>query len=366
MSNTLGIYIHVPFCGKKCGYCDFYSVSYIKKTADEYTEAVLRNIRHYSDKSRIVDTVYFGGGTPSLLTAEQIEALIREIRKSFTLDDNAEVTLEANPNTVTAQKLSELRNSGINRLSFGVQSLADDELELLGRVHTAERAKKAVSDAHNAGFDNISCDLMIAIPKQTAESLEYSIKELAKLPIQHISAYILKIEEGTPFCENGISESCPDEDESAELYLRMIHLLENHGFMQYEVSNFAKSGFESRHNCRYWKCLDYIGIGPSAHSCHKGKRFAVSRDIRSFIGNEVQPVYVTDEAPCGFEERSMLCLRLKEGLDLNETGSHREIIEKKIPHLVKAGYAEFDGRFVSLTSKGFLMSNSVIEYLIFE
>lgn len=366
MSNTLGIYIHVPFCGKKCGYCDFYSVNYLKKTADEYTEAVLRNIRHYSDKSRIVDTLYFGGGTPSLLTSKQIEAVIGEIRESFTLDGNAEITLEANPNTVTAQKLSDLRKSGINRLSLGIQSLVDDELALLGRTHSAERARKAVTDAHNAGFENISCDLMIAIPKQTTESLEYSIKELAKLPIQHISAYILKIEDGTPFCTSGISESCPDEDKSAELYLKMVQLLEGHGFMQYEVSNFAKSGFESRHNCRYWKCLDYIGIGPSAHSCHKGKRFAVPRDIHLFIENEIQPISVTDETPCGFEERSMLRLRLKEGLDLNETGPHRTSIEKKIPHLVKAGYAEFDGRFVSLTAKGFLMSNSVIEYLIFE
>lgn len=364
--NSLGIYIHVPFCGKKCDYCDFYSVSYLKSTAEEYVKAVIRNIRNYSDKARMVDTVYFGGGTPSLLTSVQIEAVLSELRESFTLDENAEITLEANPNTVTEQKLSELRKSGINRLSFGVQSFIDEELKLLGRTHSAERAVQAVTDAHSAGFENISCDLMIALPKQTAESLEFSINKLAKLPVQHISAYILKIEDGTPFCINGIAESCPDEDESAELYLKMVQLLESHGFIQYEVSNFAKPGFESRHNCRYWKCLDYIGIGPSAHSCYGGKRFAVPRDIRSFIESNIQPAYITDEAPCGFEERSMLRLRLKEGLDLNETGSHRASIEKKIPHLIKAGYAEYDGRFVSLTANGFLMSNSVIEYLVFE
>lgn len=361
-----GIYIHVPFCGKKCGYCDFYSVSYTKKTADAYTEAVLRNIRYYSDKNSTVDTVYFGGGTPSLLTAEQIEAIVNTIRSSFIMDDKAEVTLEANPNTVTEQKLTELKRAGINRISFGVQSLVDKELELLGRTHSAERAVKAVTDAFNAGFGNISCDLMLALPRQTKKSLEYSIKRLAELPVQHISAYILKIEEGTPFCVNNVAEDCPDDEETAELYLEMVRLLENNGFMQYEVSNFAKNGFESRHNCRYWKCLDYIGFGPSAHSCFGGKRFAVPRDIYAFIESDIQPTYITDDSPCGFEERSMLRLRLKEGLDLAEAGSHRNEIEKKIPHLVKAGYAEFDGRFVSLTAKGFLMSNSVIEYLIFE
>lgn len=361
----LGIYIHVPFCGKKCDYCDFYSVSFNKNYAEEYVNAVLRNIRHYSDNFCTIDTIYFGGGTPSLLTPHQISCIISEIGKCFVLDSNAEITLETNPNTVSEQKLRELRNAGVNRISFGVQSMNNDELKLLGRSHSEERAEKAVTDANNAGFKNISCDLMISLPYQTEEKLEYSIKRFAELPIQHVSAYILKIEENTPFFSNGVDKICPDEDESAELYMKTVELLENVGFMQYEVSNFAKKGFESRHNSRYWKCLDYIGIGPSAHSCYKGKRFAVARDLDSFLKNNVQQTVVTDDAPCGFEERAMLALRLKEGLNLTETGTHRTSIEKKIPHLVKAGYAEFDGHFVSLTPKGFLMSNSVIEYLIF-
>lgn len=363
--NPLGLYIHVPFCGKKCGYCDFYSVCYTKKTADSYVNAVLRNLRHYSDKTRTTDTVYFGGGTPSLLTAAQLEEIISSIKNFFLLADNAEITLETNPNTVTSEKLSELRKTGINRLSFGVQSLADNELMLLGRTHSAERAVKAVNDAYNAGFRNISCDLMLGIPGQTRESLEYSINRLADLPIQHISAYILKIEEGTPFSSGSIKELLPDEDETAALYLEMVRLLENHGFMQYEVSNFAKHDFESRHNCRYWNCLDYIGIGPSAHSCCKGKRFAAERNLSDFIESRIQNTIVTDEAPCGFEERSMLALRLKKGLDLTQTGSHRTDIEKKIPGLIKAGYARYDGRFLSLTPEGFLVSNSIIEHLVF-
>jgi len=363
--NTLGIYVHVPFCGKKCGYCDFYSVCYSKVQAELYVNAVLRNIRHYSDKSRTVDTVYFGGGTPSLLTAEQLSEIVSEIGRSFDLDPHAEITLEANPNTLTPEKLAGLRNAGINRLSIGVQSMCDAELKLLGRSHSAERAARAVRDAAEAGFRNISCDLMLGIPTQTPDSLTASIGTLAELPIQHVSAYILKIEDGTPFDCGEVKASLPDEDATAELYLLAVRELGRHGFEQYEVSNFAKAGFESRHNCRYWRCEDYLGIGPAAHSCCGGGRFAVPRDISAFIGADVQPTEVTDEHPCGFEEYAMLRLRLAEGLDLTDVPEHRSDIEKKLPALVKAGYVRFDGERVSLTPEGFLVSNSVIEALVF-
>ena len=363
--NTLGIYIHVPFCGKKCSYCDFYSVCDTKKQAELYVGAVLRNIRHYADTSRTVDTVYFGGGTPSLLTCEQLAEIMSAISKSFALSSDAEVTLEANPSTLTPEKLRGLRSSGINRLSIGVQSMSDRELKILGRSHTADRAEKAVLDAANAGFTNISCDLMTALPEQTPDSLAASIERLSALPIQHISAYILKIEEGTPFDCRDVRSMLPDEDETAELYLLMVKLLRERGFAQYEVSNFAKNGFESRHNCRYWKCLDYLGIGPAAHSCYNGKRFAVERDISGFISSPVQAVTVTDDAPCGLEEFAMLRLRLAEGLLLSDVEAHREEIIKKIPPLQKAGYVCFDGERVSLTPEGFLVSNSVIERLIF-
>ncbi|MCR5599262.1 MAG: radical SAM family heme chaperone HemW [Ruminococcus sp.] len=362
---SLGIYIHVPFCGRKCSYCDFYSVNWSKAAAEGYAAAVLRNIRHYADDSQLVDTVYFGGGTPSLLAASKIGSMINEIGKSFRLDEKAEITLEANPCTLNAEKLSELRNIGVNRLSIGVQSMIDDELRTLGRLHTAARAEQAVLDAAAAGFENISCDLMAALPDQKPEALRYSIERLAALPIQHISAYILKTENGTAFDCEEIRSRLPDEDASAELYLQMVELLENHGFMQYEVSNFAKNGFESRHNCRYWKCMDYLGIGPAAHSCYKGKRFAVERDIADFVSSPVQNVTVTDESPCGFEEFAMLRLRLKEGLLLSDAEEHRGEILRKLPPLLKDGYAETDGERVWLTTKGFLMSNSVIEYLVF-
>ncbi|MGN0616754.1 radical SAM family heme chaperone HemW [Ruminococcus flavefaciens] len=363
--SRLGIYIHVPFCGRKCAYCDFYSVNWSKSAAVDYTAAVLRNIRHYGDKTQTVDTVYFGGGTPSLLTAEQISSIISEIRSCFALEESAEITLEANPCTLSAEKLAELRKIGINRLSIGVQSMIDRELKILGRMHTAERAEQAVLEAARAGFDNISCDLMIALPDQKPEDMRFSIERMAALPVQHISAYILKTENGTPFDCAEIRDRLPDEDSIAELYLAMVELLEKHGFMQYEVSNFAKEGFESRHNTRYWKCLDYLGIGPGAHSCYEGKRFAVERDLSAFIADDVQQVTVTDESPCGFEEFAMLRLRLKEGLILDDVPEHRAELLKKLPPLLKEGYAETDGERIWLTPKGFLMSNSVIEYLVF-
>lgn len=363
--NTLGIYIHVPFCAKKCSYCDFYSVCYTKMQAELYCDAVLRNIRHYADKNTSVDTVYFGGGTPTLLAPEQISSFLAEIKKCFTLAENAEITIEANPNTLSPDRLSKLRETGINRLSIGVQSMNNDELKFLGRTHSAERAQKTIIDAVNAGFENISCDLMIALPNQSEYSLKNSINILTSMPVTHISAYILKIEENTPFNRPEIRNIMPDDDTTAELYLSMVELLNKKGFAQYEVSNFAKTGFESRHNCRYWKCLDYLGIGSSAHSCYKGRRFAVKSDLQEFITSDVQPVEITDCSPCGFEEFAMLRLRLAEGLNLSDVESHRNEIVKKISPLEKAGYIKFNGENISLTAKGFLVSNSVIEYLIF-
>lgn len=363
--TELGLYFHVPFCGRKCRYCAFYSIPYTKNSAEGYVSAVLRNIEFYGDVSRPTDTVYFGGGTPSLLSGSDISRIMKGIRESFCLTDDAEVTLEANPNTLTPKKLAELRCCGVNRLSIGVQSMNNDELSFLGRSHSAERAEKAVEDAKNAGFTNISCDLMLALPMQTPKTLGHSVRKLASLPIQHVSAYILKVEEGTPFETEGVSELLPDEDGAAELYLETVRLLAEYGFEQYEVSNFAKRGFKSRHNSRYWKCLDYIGIGPSAHSCSGGVRFVAESDVQRFIDSEHQPVTITDEHPLGFEERAMLRLRLTEGLDLGKCGDRRVDIERKLPRLISEGYLLRNENNIALTPKGFLMSNSVIAYLIF-
>ena len=364
LHGGLGIYIHVPFCAVKCGYCSFCSVGWSGTKAEGYVQAVLRNIRDCSDTSRPTDTVYFGGGTPSLLRPEQIAEITGELRRCFAVTEDAEITLEANPNTLSPERLSGYREAGINRLSIGVQSMDDEELRLLGRRHTSARAERAVLDAVNAGFENISCDLMLALPGQTPEKAERSADMLASLPIQHISAYLLKVEDGTPFQSRGMEERLPDEDETSEIYLRTVKRLESHGFMQYEISNFARPGYESRHNDRYWLCEDYIGIGPSAHSCCGGRRYAVPPDVDLFISSPAQITEVTDENPCSPEEIVMLALRLKCGLDLRRVESIRAGIEKKIPALVSAGLCVFDRQTLALTPEGFLVSNSVIAHLI--
>ena len=365
ITKDTGIYIHVPFCAKKCAYCDFYSEPYRKNTVEDYINAVMRNIQAYSDKACIADTIYFGGGTPSLLSPEQVGNIIQAVQNNFILTENAEITLETNPNTVDFKKLSACRKAGINRISIGLQSMIDKELKFLGRTHSAERAEKAVLDAYNAGFDNISCDVMIAIPEQSAESLIYTLERIVALPVKHISGYILKIEHGTPFDCDRIKNILPDDDKTADLYIEMVDFLKNKGFLQYEVSNFAVSGYESRHNCRYWKCLDYIGIGASAHSCHNGKRFYVDRNLKDFIESPVQKITITDDSPCGFEEYAMLRLRLAEGLNINDFPEYKNNLLKKIPALFQSGYINYDGEYISLTPNGFLVSNSIIEYLVF-
>lgn len=358
--DSLGIYIHIPFCAKKCPYCDFYSVSYNKKSVMQYTESVIRNLKYYS-RERSVDTIYFGGGTPSLIPPELIGRIINAVRENFILSGNPEITLEVNPNTVNYEKLENLYKTGVNRLSVGVQSLIPSELKILGRTHSAEKSVETVINASEIGFRDISCDMMIGLPNQTAENIGYTIEKLSLLPINHISSYILKIEENTAFDNPDFIKNMPDDDTVSDMYLFMVNELEKYGFIQYEVSNFAKDGFQSIHNNKYWKCQDYLGIGTSAHSCFEGKRFSVLPDIKKFNENDVQNTVITDENPCGFQEYAMLRLRLKEGLDVS---NHPEIISKT-PELLKAGYINFDGKKISLTPKGYLMSNSVIEYLVF-
>lgn len=352
MNKRRGLYVHVPFCLSKCPYCDFYSERYSRSLAEQYKTAVLRNLGFYDD---VFDTVYFGGGTPILLWRE-----IGEILNSIRRAENAEVTVEANPCVCDEQRLCELFQSGVNRISIGVQSFNDNELTFLGRRHTAEQAINAINCSYSAGFRNISADLMLGLEGQTKESVQGSIEALAKLPITHVSAYLLKIEEGTPFAAGNLN--LPDEDESAELYLFAAELLENHGFTQYEISNFARDGFESRHNLHYWHCDEYLGVGPAAHSHYNGKRFCTERSLERFIVSERQETIVTDSEAGSFEEYAMLALRLTEGLKFTHCsyfGEHvNEIIDrcKRIP----AEYINITDSGVSLTREGFLVSNAVI------
>ncbi len=370
--KNFGIYIHVPFCESKCPYCDFYSrpPKGSGKTKEEYvreyTAGVKSRLVSYAEKygEREVDSVYFGGGTPSVLGEDALCEILSEIKSRFHVTDDAEITCEANPCSVGESFFRRLKEGGFNRLSMGLQSANEDELKLLGRRHTAPEAAQKVRLARECGFDNISLDLMIALPNQTKEKLLHSIEFCSDLNVEHISSYILKIEENTVFGKKGIKTL--DDDETAELYLFMVDELKKHGYAQYEISNFSKPNFEARHNTRYWRDEEYLGIGPAAHSFMDGKRFYFERSLDGFLsGNEPVPDGTGGEA----EEKIMLKLRLCEGLtreDLNTYENGDEIFadalkaaKKLPPNLITA-----DNNSIRLTAEGFLVSNSIIEFIL--
>lgn len=344
---SLGIYIHVPFCQRKCPYCDFYSVC-DTDLSQAYLDALLNSIVAFPDGEK-ADTVYFGGGTPSLFAKQMGEAL-DALSKKFILAKDAEITAEINPHSSSKEVLRLFRSAGVNRLSIGVQSFVDDELKTLGRLHSAETAEKTYFAAREEGFRNISLDLMLAVWGQTTDTLDFSIEKTKELAPEHISAYMLILEEGTAF-ENKLPL---DEEEQERQYLHICQRLEDIGLIQYEISNFARRGFECRHNLKYWRDEEYIGFGPAAHSYYKGKRFYYPRDIEGFIkGNS--PVF--DGEGGSREEKIMLGLRLSEGVEKN-------LITSPTENLKKAGFIfEKDGR-IALTRQGFLLSNTVISNLI--
>jgi oxygen-independent coproporphyrinogen-3 oxidase len=366
MMDNLGIYVHIPFCAvAKCPYCDFYSVSFDDKLAEQYTQAVIKSVAYWGSRAqgREVDTVYFGGGTPALL-GNKLAMILAAIKDNFKISEDAEITFEANPTNNIADLLPVLRKEGFNRLSLGLQSANDNELEALGRRHTAKQAAEAVTFARNAGFENISLDLMLCIPKQTNLSLEKTIAFIAGLHPQHVSAYLLKIEQGTPFAKAALS--LPNDDEQADTYLFASELLEKYGFMQYEISNFALPAFEARHNLKYWQCEEYIGIGAAAHSFFEGHRFYYERDIQAFINGESP---TQDGEGGSFDEYCMLGLRLTKGLreqDLQQKYSKGfEAFDRVIlQDLLKAELIILEKGMLRLTRKGFLVSNMVIGKLL--
>lgn len=375
-----GVYIHIPFCKRKCIYCDFYSVCGDDKLYSGFVSAVGNSIKRRSNKSIKVDTVYFGGGTPTVLKSSQLVLILNAVKHSFDVSLNAEITVEANPCTVTEESLSELFNGGFNRISFGIQSAVDSELSALSRLHNYEQAQEAVSNAERAGFTNISADIMIGIIDQTRESLIDSIEKITSLPVRHISAYMLKVEENTPLDEmikrdGSLFNSIADEDELAERYLLMTRLLEEKGFLQYEISNFAKPGFESRHNLKYWRCEEYLGFGSHAHSYFDNKRYFEDCGVAEFIKHNGEPkITYTDTDVDKAEEYIMLSLRLAEGLDadrlagLDKEGRYKNIISnaEEINRLSgeRLVNISLDGKNLSLTKRGFLLSNAVISRLL--
>ena len=362
--KNLGLYIHIPFCLRKCPYCDFYSVCLDEDLKERYVSAVVACIEHYKNPECTVDSIYFGGGTPSLLTEKDVYRILNAADRSFSVE-NAEITMEANPSSANFEKLSAYRTSGVNRISFGIQSLNDDELKDLGRLHDNKTATEAVNNAKKAGFNNLSADLMLGIIRQTEESLCNSISSLSKLDIQHVSAYMLSIEESTPYAKMKSSLLLPDEEKTADLYITTCNELEKHGFEQYEISNFAVKGFESRHNLKYWQLEEYLGIGPAAHSFYNGKRSYYPRDIEGFINGDFS--MMSDDTFNPSEEYVMLSLRLKSGLDLKTACEYSVDIQKlleKAQRFIKQNLVVLDNDRLHLTKEGFLVSNYIISELI--
>ncbi len=347
-----GLYVHVPFCLSKCPYCDFYSVPFDESMSERYVRAVIRNVQAYGGK---FDSVYFGGGTPILIADN-----IAEVLRAADIAKGAEITVECNPCEMTEEVLGTLFNAGVNRISAGVQSLDDTVLKALGRRHDASTAEKAILTAKKAGFDNISADIMLATPRQTIESLTDTLARLAALPLTHVSAYMLKIEPNTPFGK--APPELPDDDETADIYLRTVNALERYGFGQYEISNFAKAGFECRHNLKYWRREEYLGIGAAAHSLYEGRRFYIERNAADFAAAERQKDIAEGDIPDEsevYEERVMLGLRLSEGI---AEELYKPLL-KRLNYIPERYYAIQNGR-LSLTAEGFAVSNAIISTLL--
>lgn len=364
---SLGLYLHIPFCVKKCGYCDFYSVT-DAALMDAYTGALVREIRLYGEKAAgyVTDTVYLGGGTPSYLGEARLCRILRAVRKHFSLAENAEITIECNPESTDRRLLEALLFSGTNRLSFGVQAAHDDELRRIGRIHDFEKAKNAVLLARSCGFHNISLDLMYGLPGQTQEMFLDSLSQCLALKPTHLSCYGLKLEPTTKMGRE--NPTLPDDDAQADTYLAMCGELRRHGFEHYEISNFALPGFRSRHNSRYWDLSEYIGLGPGAHSLFGGRRFAFPRDIAAFIDGTAA-VRNEEEVP-DFERQNeylMVRLRTSDGVDLRDLEKRYHIdpapYEAVFRALAKPGLTEQNGTRWHLTDAGFLVSNSIINMI---
>lgn len=356
-----GLYIHIPYCKQKCLYCSFYSIPN-NKVDNEYIDALLKEILTYKTYSYTIDTIFIGGGTPSLLTEDQFERLFGTIHDSFNLDLE-EVTVEMNPDSITESKLVILKECGVNRLSIGVQSFNDDELKAIGRIHNSRRAVDAIMLA-NKYFDNINIDLMIGLPHQTLDSIHNNLSILSKLDIQHVSVYSLILEEGTPLYNrvcNGLN--LPDDDETVEWYDEVVAYLSKLGFERYEISNFAIDGYRCKHNLHCWQYKDYIGIGPSASSFLNGRRFTNQPDLCGYITNGASLIIEDCDEP--HKEYIMLALRTKEGIDkiyFNQRFGHnfddlyKDIIDNKV---IKSSCVNTPDRFY-IKPECIYISNSII------
>lgn len=363
--QPIGLYVHIPFCNGKCPYCDFFSVNFSDEEADRYTHAVCEQLKSASSAlQRKADTLYLGGGTPSLLGTQRLIKMIKTAKNCFGLE-NAEITMELNPSPALKLDFAELKAHGLNRVSAGVQTALASELSILGRKHSPSDVIDTVEHIKKAGIRNISLDLMIGISGQTQQSLAHSIDFCKALDVQHISAYLLKIEKNTPYEKIKEKLALPDDDEQSEFYLSMCERLEQLGYRQYEISNFSLPGKESRHNLKYWRCEEYLGIGTSAHSFLDGKRFYTPRSFSAFY----QGIHCPDGEGGTVEEYIMLALRLTEGVSSQK---FEERFGSPFPQKYyenayqyeKAGLLTCDHKGIRFTKRGFLLSNTLTAHIL--
>ncbi|MEG2420188.1 MAG: radical SAM family heme chaperone HemW [Oscillospiraceae bacterium] len=376
LSQSLGIYIHIPFCRSKCDYCDFYSIPGGESTMVRYQKALLKHLAETAPlcQGRQVDSVYFGGGTPSYYGEARLRELLGAVKKRFSLTRDAEITLEANPDSVNKRDLTRLRRAGFNRLSLGVQSACDRELAALHRPHTFAQAQEAVAAARKAKLKNVSLDLIYGLPGQTPEGWLETLEAVLALEPEHISCYGLTVEPTTPLGRRvAAGEVLPDDDTQADCYLAAVSRLEERGYHQYEISNFAKPGHLSRHNLKYWLGREYVGFGPGAHSDFGARRYSFIRDLEGYIGGVMGGGKIIDEddlIPKRERAGEYLMLRLRTSHGIEEWEYRREYfmnfdpIAAKLSQYERLGWAMQQERRWRFTPEGFLRSNQLIGELL--
>lgn len=385
--KTLGIYIHIPFCVRKCDYCDFLSAPAGKETMESYVKALIKEIELSKDKMEeyLVDTVFVGGGTPSILEEKLICHVISVLKNNCNLADEYEMTIECNPGTVTEEKLLAYKNAGVNRLSFGLQSADNAELKSIGRIHTYEKFLESYKLAVKCGFDNINIDLMSALPGQCVETYKATLEKIIRLNPKHISAYSLIVEEGTKMYQR-VEEAkakgestLPDEDEERKMYYLTKTMLEEAGFERYEISNYAKKGFKCRHNMGYWKRKNYIGFGIGAASLYKEERYSNISDINIYMEEMLKDSCTLKSIEVNvqklskqeqMEEFMFLGLRMMSGVSIQKfeeqfSEKYEEIYGDVSEKLVKKGLLEQRGEYIKLTERGVDVSNYVMSEFLF-
>lgn len=366
MKNSLGIYIHIPFCVKKCRYCDFLSGPAGKDVQKQYVDRLLEEIENNAEllKKSNTETVFFGGGTPSILEGTEIIRIMEQLQKYADLSETAEISIEANPGTVTEEKLRQWKKAGVNRISFGLQSADNEELKKLGRIHTWETFEKNYELARECGFENINVDLMSALPGQTLETWKDTMERVVALDPEHISAYSLIIEEGTPFYELYAEhpELLPSEEEERKMYYETKRFLASKGYERYEISNYAKKGFECRHNLSYWERVDYLGLGLGAASLLGNIRKTNQTELSEYLKGKFKGEKEILDEIAAMEEYFFLGLRKMDGVDWT---IYRSQYGKVVEKLVKEGLLEEKDSKIRLTELGIDVSNQVLaEFLV--